>query len=49
MNYNGAIEYRKPNDAPKTKPWPCVKTMLCDGEAESVWQFDFDANDSMFG
>ena len=22
----------KPNDAPKTKPRPCVKTMLCVGE-----------------
>ena len=30
MNYNGAIEYRKPNDAPTTKPWPSVKNMLAD-------------------
>ena len=30
MNYNGAIEYRKPNDAPTTKPWPSVKNMLPD-------------------
>ena len=27
---NGANEPCKPNDAPKTKPRPCVKTMLAD-------------------
>ena len=27
---NEANEHGKPNDAPTTKPWLCVKTMLCD-------------------
>ena len=27
---NGAKDLGKPNDTPRTKPWPCVKTMLCD-------------------
>ena len=28
---NGANEHDKPNDAPGTKPWSCVKTMLSGG------------------
>ena len=28
--HNGANKRGKPNDAPTTKPWPCVKNMLCD-------------------
>ena len=29
----------KPNDAPKTKPRPCVKTMLCDRPPQEVASF----------
>ena len=28
--HNGAIARGKPNGAPRTKPWPCVKIMLAD-------------------
>ena len=30
---NGAKVRGKPYDAPTTKPWPCVKTMLCDSQS----------------
>ena len=30
---NGAKERGKPIDAPRTKPWPCVKTMLYDRQS----------------